>query len=201
MRKALMRLYFEKYDSVAIQPLQTIAGREYEDVCSASAEVRRETGLECAVGLPLMAASEDAPAVARALIAHLPEERKSGDCVVFMGHGARHPAVNFYHELGRALQEMDRNVFLGIMSGAGTLEKLLPCLVSRDVWLLPLLSIIGKHATLDMAGSAPASWKSRIESRGHTCLPVLKGTSEYAGIINIWLDNLERAITGLETRT
>lgn len=68
---------------------------------------------------------------------------------------------------------------------------------ARTVWLLPLLSIIGKHAEQDMAGEHPDSWRSRIEAAGFSCRPVLTGTVEYAGFARIWLKHLARAMTTL----
>jgi hypothetical protein len=65
------------------------------------------------------------------------------------------------------------------------------------VWLLPLLSTIGKHAEQDMAGEHPASWRSRIEAAGFVCRPVLKGTVEYAGFAAIWLAHLAAALDRL----
>jgi hypothetical protein len=67
----------------------------------------------------------------------------------------------------------------------------------KKVWLLPLLSTIGKHAEQDMAGDHPASWRGRIEAAGLICRPVLKGTVEYAGFAGIWLEHLARAMARL----
>ena len=66
-----------------------------------------------------------------------------------------------------------------------------------DGWLLPLLSIIGKHAEHDMAGAHPESWRGRIEAAGIECRPVLKGTVEYEGFTKIWAAHLEKAIASL----
>jgi sirohydrochlorin cobaltochelatase len=68
----------------------------------------------------------------------------------------------------------------------------------RHVWLLPLLSIIGRHALRDLAGQEEQSWKSRFEAADIACTPVLKGSAEYPGLIRIWLDHLERALRALE---
>ena len=63
------------------------------------------------------------------------------------------------------------------MSPPNELETIIPSLVSEVVWLMPLLSVVGKHAINDMAGSAADSWRSRIEAAGRRCNPVLKGIS------------------------
>jgi sirohydrochlorin cobaltochelatase len=59
---------------------------------------------------------------------------------------------------------------------------------------LPLLSVIGRHALRDLAGPEEQSWKSRFEAAGVACTPVLKGSAEYSGFIQIWLDHLALAL-------
>lgn len=191
--KALRRLCFEKFGEVAVQPLQTIPGREHAEVCAAVDEVAAQEGLVCHVGAPLLAGPEDVAEAALALIRHLPLERASREDVVLMGHGARHAAVARYEELARAVNGLDPHVHVGAMNGAVTLEDILPRLSSDRVWLMPLLSVVGRHALRDMAGEQECSWRSRIEALGRHCVPVLRGTAEYAGIAGIWLRHLEAA--------
>lgn len=193
--KALWRLHFENFDSVAIQPLQTLPGREYEELCLAVDEVRGQGRMECAVGKPLLGASM--AAVTAALLQYIPELRLPDENVIFMGHGAKHAAQSLYVDLGSELAKTDSRVFIGTMAGALCLEKLLPKLSSREVWLLPLLSCIGQHALRDMAGSEPQSWKTRLERAGHFCRPVLSGMVESPGLANIWLGHLEVALATL----
>ncbi|MGE9984790.1 sirohydrochlorin cobaltochelatase [Desulfovibrio sp. SGI.169] len=190
--KALRRLCFEKFGEVAVQPLQTIPGREHAEVCAA-VEVAAREGLVCHVGAPLLAGPEDVAEAALALIRHLPPERGPHEDVVLMGHGARHAAVARYGELARAVNGLDARVHVGAMNGAVTLEDILPRLSSERVWLMPLLSVVGRHALRDMAGEQACSWRSRIEALGRHCVPVLRGTAEYAGIAGIWLRHLEAA--------
>lgn len=192
--KALRRLSFEKFTQVAVQPLQTIPGSEHAEVCAAVDEVAVEDGLVCRVGTPLLATEEDVQEAALALIRHLPAERAPGEDVVFMGHGARHAAVARYVHLARAVSLLDGRVHVGAMNGAMLLEDILPLLSSPRVWLMPLLSVVGRHALQDMAGENALSWRARIEASGFHCLPVLKGTAEYAGFAEIWLRHLEDAV-------
>lgn len=193
VRKALMRMYYEHFDSIAIQPLQTINGREYEDVLAAADDVGRTMSINCVVGSPLLSGSADMPRIASAFLDVLPAERLADEDVIFMGHGARHASVALYSHLDREIRKRDSHVRIGTMSGQNGLEKLLPQLSSRRVWLLPMLSIIGQHALRDMAGANPESWKSRIVSHGHECMPILRGMAQFAQISEIWLDHLDKA--------
>ena len=191
--KALRRLCFEKFTEVAVQPLQTIPGREHAEVCAAVDEVAAQEGLVCHVGAPLLADPEDVTEAALALIRHLPPERGPHEDVVLMGHGARHAAVARYEDLAQTVSALDPHVHVGAMNGAVMLENILPRLSSAKVWLLPLLSVVGRHALRDMAGEQACSWRSRIEAHGRQCVPVLRGTAEYAGIAGIWLRHLTEA--------
>lgn len=193
--KALWRLRYEGYEAVAVQPLQTIPGREYGQVCEACQLISEQTGMACAVGNPLLGC--DLENVARALLKHLPEGRDPGENVVFMGHGAKHPAWSLYCDLNKAMQGLDSGVFVGAMSGASGLDDILPQLNSRIVWLMPLFSTVGGHTLRDMAGSGPKSWKSRLEAAGHLCSPVYSGMLESPDLAAIWLENLAIAINQL----
>lgn len=191
--KALRRLCFEKFDAVAVQPLQTIPGREHGEVRDAVLTVGREMRVPVSIGAPLLSDAGDVARAASALLAGLPSERGGDEDVVFMGHGAKHAACGRYDDLARAVHGQDNHVYVGTMNGATQLADILPALRSKRVWLLPLLSTIGRHALADMAGRAPTSWLSRIEGQGHECRPVLKGTAEYDGIAEIWLEHLALA--------
>ena len=198
VRKALARLSFERYDTTIVQPLQTIAGTEHEEVCISAAEAGRESGMACVVGAPLLATPSDVEDVAQALVSHLPSGRMPGEDVVFMGHGARHGGGARYADLAESLRVLDERVHVGTMGGVMALESILPRLNSSRVWLMPLLSVVGQHALQDMAGEGAQSWRSRIEGEKRQCLPVLKGLAEYPGVAEIWLRHLETAAAEAE---
>ena len=189
--KALRRLCLENFTHVAVQPLQIIPGSEHTDVRADADEAGRLDGLHVSIGTPLLACDEDIRAAAQAVLAD--------EDVVLMGHGSRKQAVTAYAALAGAVQALDARVHVGTMSGALELEALLPRLTSHRVWLMPLLSVVGRHTLEDMAGDAPDSWRSRIEAAGHTCAPVVRGTAEYRAFADIWLRHLEDAVAALPT--
>ena len=190
VRKALRKLCFENFDTILVQPLQTIPGREHEQVLEDAAQVSREQGISIRVGAPLLASSDDIGRVAQALVAHLPKERLLDEDVVLMGHGGAHEAAIAYTSLAKAVHALDTLVHVGAMGGELQLENLLPQLQSHRVWLMPLLATVGRHTLEDMAGQGAQSWRSRIEASGHECVPVLKGTVEHDSVARVWLDHL-----------
>lgn len=195
--KALTRLRFERYGTVVLQPLHTIAGAEHEEVCAAAAAVHGP-GLCCRVGAPLLASAADVEAAARALAGHLPPGREPAEDVVFMGHGARHAGGSRYADLAVALRGLDARLHVGTMGDDLALDSILPRLTSARVWLMPLLSVVGQHALRDMAGAGARSWRSRIEGAERECVPVLRGLAEYPGVAEIWLRHLEGAAAGAD---
>ncbi|MBQ9537128.1 MAG: sirohydrochlorin cobaltochelatase [Desulfovibrionaceae bacterium] len=191
--KALQRLAFEHFTSVVAQPLQTIAGYEYTAMQLAIQKVQAVQNLQVFLGQPLLAEEQDLQRVAESLIRHLPQGRKDFEDVIFMGHGSKHPASAMYAALHDTVQQLDPAVHVGTMQGRVNLDYLLPRLTSTRVWLMPLLSTVGRHTLQDMAGRERTSWRSCLEAAGHICLPVLKGTAEHAAIVDIWLEHLRQA--------
>ncbi|WBF68351.1 sirohydrochlorin cobaltochelatase [Desulfovibrio subterraneus] len=203
VRKALEKMGFEKYTHVAVQSLHIIPGAEYEDLLADGEQMRMQKRLQnVVVGSPLLHTDEDVQRAAEAMLCHLPALRQAGDAVVFMGHGTWHSGDSRYEDLSRAVRSRDEGVFIGTMDGSHTIEDILPALKAgafRRVWLLPLLSVVGRHARKDMAGEGPDSWKSHIEAAGFECLPVLVGVAEYPGFVDIWIRHLGEALRMLES--
>lgn len=203
VRKALEKMSFEKYSHVAVQSLQIIPGNEFADVYGDAASLQSSGAFQAVgVGAPLLSSDDDVRRAAAALVRHLPEERSAEEAVILMGHGARHNAVSRYTDFAQAVSALDSNIHVGTMSEPSALERILQRLGSPEegkrVWLMPLLSVVGRHTLSDMAGKDPQSWRSRIDAAGFTCIPVLKGTAEYSGFIDIWLDHLADAVEQLQ---
>lgn len=195
--QALKRLSFEKFTHIAVQPLQVIPGKEYNDVVELVDSIN-DSFISCSLGKPLLSSDDDIAKTASAVIEHLPVERDKDEHVILMGHGAKHKAVSKYKDLADEVYKLDNKVHIGSMNGAVLLEDILPVLDSKKVWLMPLLSTIGRHVLYDMAGEHENSWKYKIEAAGHICEPILKGTAEYPVFIKLWLDHLEQAINQMK---
>lgn len=194
VEKAITRLHFENFHAVAIQPLQTICGREHEAVLESVREASLKTGLACVTGQPLLSGHAPFQKVAEALLGTLPQDRKSDEEVIFMAHGAKHAASSAYADLALEMSRLDRHVHIASMNGPLLLEEVMRKLSSETVWLFPLLSVVGRHALHDMAGNHPESWKSRLEKAGHSCRPVLQGMAQWEKVSEIWLDSLAKIL-------
>lgn len=205
--KALRRMAFEGFSRIALQPLHVAPGLEYREVMEEAARFTAETrrrggrGVLLAVGEPLLSGRPGSlERACRAMLASVPPERQPDEAVIWMGHGSRHPSSARYTDLGEQANDADPLVFVGTINGETRLEDLLPRLAgTRRAWLLPLLSVVGRHALEDMAGASPASWKSRLEAAGIEGLPVLRGMVEAPAFTEIWLNHLAAILTRPET--
>lgn len=200
--KAIARIGFERFETVAVQSLHVIPGKEFEDLERAvmtaveDGVIRRAT-----LGAPLLACETDVDNTADAIIRHLPTERSEGEAVLIMGHGTWHHGDAAYDRLAAALTTRDPLVRLGTLEGIQSLEPLLADLRKEHVatiWLVPLLAVVGAHVQRDMAGAGPDSWKSRIEAAGFSCIPIMRGAVENEGLADIWIEHLESAVTELD---
>lgn len=202
VQKALLRMGFDRFTHVAVQSLHLIPGKEYEMLLQEVRQAKEKGGPpHVAVGHPLLHESEDVERATDALLEHLPPERKERDAVICVGHGTWHTGAASYQSLYEQLRRLDPRIFIGTLSGEHSLESVLPALRQSGadtVWLLPLLSVIGRHAEEDMAGKGGHSWQSRLEGEGYACRVVLKGTVEYEGFARIWIAHLSRALRQLD---
>ncbi len=202
--KALRRMTFEGITRIAIQPLHVVPGMEYAAIIAEVETFVREAGshvsdLRVGVGEPLLDnRSNYCERACRALLASLPPERHTDEAVLWMGHGSQ-TSSELYNRLGELVQTADPLVFVGTINGSARLEDLLPYLNNvRRVWLLPLLTVVGRHALEDMAGASPHSWLSRLKTAGIQGIPVLRGMVESPAFMHIWLDHLNTALRGIE---
>ena len=225
--KALSRMRFERYTHVAVQPLQLIPGDEFagvsEDCAAAERESSADAPFRVSLGLPMLStgpSSRDSiEATADTLISHISPLRSPDEPVVYMAHGSRHESEHLFHSLSEVIQRRDPHVHVACMIGPNTprdvslddptwpdgLSLLLPDLAaevptSRRIWLLPMLSLVGRHTLEDMAGAGPESWKSRIEAAGWCCQPELRGLADDPAFIELWLDRLEEALLALDNK-
>ncbi|GAB7079852.1 sirohydrochlorin cobaltochelatase [Megalodesulfovibrio paquesii] len=208
VRKALEKMYFERFTHVAVQSLHVTPGAEFEELGQAVEDVCREHGGQrggrcptMALGLPLLALDAEIPAVARAILDTLPPERAPDDLVVLMGHGTSHEADERYDRLAGVLAGLDPLLVVGTMDGTRSLDVVLDELTRMPagrVWLTPLLAVAGAHVLRDMAGPSPESWKSRLEAAGRTVLAVQTGAAERPALAAIWMEHLRRAMESLQ---
>jgi sirohydrochlorin cobaltochelatase len=201
--EALAKLMADGYTHVAVQSLHVIGGREWHDLATVvhGFQSMRTGFRRVAVGYPLCGTTDDLLAVAEALLADLPEDRKPGQAVVFMGHGTHHPGGVAYPALAYILQKNDPLAFMGAVEGYPELGEVKAALVEQGVrkaYLLPFMTVAGDHAQNDMAGEGEDSWKSVLTAAGIECEPVMESILENPAIVNVYMDHLKALMSRFE---
>lgn len=183
--QALERIAAEGYTDVVVQPTHILPGEEYAKLLALAAPYApRFAALR--YGKPLLTGWRDYLEVARVLMEELPAPAE-GEAVLLMGHGTEHPVNAAYAQLEYVLHDAgwDR-AFVGTVEGYPALDQVLRRLAEYPsvtrVRLYPLMLVAGDHATNDMAGPDPDSWRSRLEAAGYAVSCHLQGLGESPGI-------------------
>jgi sirohydrochlorin cobaltochelatase len=191
---ALAKMLEAGFTHVAVQSLHTIGGEEFHDLRRAAHAFHYPGGFQrILVGYPLLATQKDMEKAVGAILENIPKARKKDEAVVLMGHGTHHPSNAFYAALMFQVQRKDPKVFIGCVEGYPEIDEIKAMLKEKKIkkaYLMPLMSVAGDHARNDMAGPEEDSWKSILTQAGIECMPILKGTAEYANFVQIWVDHL-----------
>lgn len=201
---AMAKLMDEGHAKVVMQSLHMIPGQEFHELYANGKLFGQMAGgfEQVMVAYPLLSSDESMDKVLQIVAAKIvPKERKPGEAVVLMGHGAHHPSDAVYSALMYKAQKLDANMYVATVEGHPTFDEVKEALVKKGVkkaYLVPLMTVAGDHATNDMAGPEPESWKSQLTTAGIESVPVLKGLAEFDPIVEIWLDNLKVAMAHLQ---
>lgn len=191
---ALAKMIDEGFTHVAVQSLHTIAGAEYHDLRRVVDSFKMMGAFESIMlGYPMMGTQEDMERTVSAILAVIPDGRKTDEAVVFMGHGTHHPSNAFYAALNFQVQFRDPNIFIGTVEGYPDIDTVIALLRRNKIekaYLMPFMSVAGDHAKNDMAGDDEDSWKSILTREGFEVVTVLKGTAEFDEFVDIWVDHL-----------
>lgn len=196
---ALARLMDEGHSRIAVQSLHMMTGIEFHELHVNAMKFGEMRGgpKKIAVGMPLLSSDADLELVADTLMTLLPSERKPEEAVVLMGHGSHHPSDAVFSAMMYKFQKRDPNVFVGTVEGHPDVEDIKGQLLAKGIkkaYLVPFMSVAGDHATNDLAGDEPDSWKSLLTAAGVACVPVLKGMAEYDAIADIWVAHLKETM-------
>lgn len=200
---ALAKMMEDGFTHVAVLSLHVIPGIEFHDLYANTQLFSQMVGgfERILVARPLLSSHEDMTQVAQALLMNIPQNRKSEDLIVYMGHGSeKHPSDAIYAAMNFVFQGLDANVFVATISGYPSLDELLPEIMKRNAkkaYLIPFMAVAGDHARNDMAGDQPDSMKSLLAAKGIICEAVLSGVVEYPEVIEVWLKHLREVFEQL----
>lgn len=170
---------------------------ELEQTVSAFAARKGRLG-HLAIGHPLLTSEGNAARAIKAVLSGLPAAPMPEEAIVLIAHGSKEPeAIRTIQSSVSLCRRIDRRLFMGMMLGSPSLgEVIQQCRDAgvKKVWLVPLMIAAGYSARDDIAGAGAASWKSQFEEAGIRCVPVVKGLGEYAGVVEVWMDQADELL-------
>lgn len=201
--EALAKMADDGFKKVAVQSFHVIPGSEYHDLLRI---VKAFEGLpkgiqKITLGAPLIFHHEDNVELAEVIDQLFRKKLGENDVLLFMGHGTEHSANICYPGFQYYLEQKSENYLLGTVEGVPTFDDMLKKLQHKKtnaVFLTPFMSVAGDHATNDMAGDEPDSWKSQLEESGFNVQLMMKGLAEYDAVVQIWIKHLKKAYDELE---
>lgn len=192
--EAMERMIRDGITDLIVQPTHVINGIENdqmkEDVLTYASSFD-----SIAFGTPLLSSTSDNEDAIRAVMAEW--NLKEKEVLVFMGHGTTHYANTVYAAMDYTFKDLGYpNVFLGTVEAYPSLQSLLRQLhvfQPEKVHLAPFMIVAGDHASNDMSGEDPDSWKSRFEAEGFPVECHMKGLGEYEGIRQLFVRHASEA--------
>lgn len=200
---ALAGLRQEGFTHVAVQPLHVVPGAALRRL-HAALQARRagpDPFVALQAGAPLLNTDEDARRTVQAVLADLPVSRQPDEGVILVAHGSREAAAQVaYAAVARALDCQDGRVLLGSTVGwPDRAHAVRWCAATgvRRVYLLPFTVTAGRTALAALAPEGAASWLAPLRAAGVVCSGVPRGLAEYPGVVELWLEHLDRALGSL----
>jgi len=173
----LKRLVTEDFDSVDLLAAFLSSGEEYHKLRSTVSAF--SSTLKISVTRPPLSGLSSLREFLKRAISAIPKERKSGESVLFMGHGNHDGRSDFaYLAMDLELKKIDIDFHLACVEGNPPPEEAFGKLLPGKVWLIPFMLTAGDHALNDMAGDDSGSWKKRLEASVHECRCILHGLGE-----------------------
>ena len=196
VKEAFERMIADGITDVIVQPTHVINGIE-NDIMTEEALSYNSHFSTIRFGTPLLTSMDDNNYIIDA-IHHEFSDLSQDEVLVLMGHGTTHYANAIYAALDYMFKEKGcPNIFLGTVEAYPSMDTLLHMVKEyqpKQVVLAPFMIVAGDHATNDMAGDDPNSWRSQFEAAGFPVKCVLKGLGEYPDIRKLFLQHVEEAI-------
>ncbi|MGA1846281.1 sirohydrochlorin cobaltochelatase [Deferribacter abyssi] len=209
----LGQLSDEGYKNIVIQTTHIFHGEEFSDVLEyarglnsiKTIKERWKPFNKIVVGRPALGTygdkydyHEDIKEVVKALRPDIELARKYDAALVYMGHGNEYYSTGAYIETEEMFNEMypDMKTFIGVVEGYPSLEIVLKKLRQsgkKKVVLKPFMVVAGDHASNDMAGDEPDSWKNILQREGYKVIPVIEGLGSNDAFARIFVEHLKDA--------
>lgn len=192
----LEKLAAAGYDDVVIMPTHLTAGEEFQNkLVPAAGEFAGRFGSLSLMEPVLSVKAAGDFCFLTADVLGL-SQLMPGEDMVFMGHGSPHQHNEAYELLQQYVDGQGWPVHIGVVeqddypNQQDVLKRLAERGV-RKVYLRPLLLAGGNHATKDLAGEHPASWRSVLQGAGLAVRCSTRGLGEYEAFRELYVQKLK----------
>ncbi|TKB27158.1 hypothetical protein FCL47_08240 [Desulfopila sp. IMCC35006] len=189
--QVLQNLAARGVSRVIVQSLHLFPGTEFHRLAKNSAQ----SGLECALGMPLLTSPQDYDQIGeilRPVIDARPEK-----AIVVLGHGTDHPIWTAYYCLEKILRrKFSPRIFVGVVEKSPDTTQLVDEIAESgftEVCIIPLFLVAGMHYRRDIISHNPSSWQSRLEEKGLRVESIAHGLGMYDGFENIIIRHIMEA--------
>lgn len=191
--EAIAQLQAQGWQQAVMQSLHVVPGQEFEKL-----QQIKPSGMEIAVGAPLMSSDADIEAVIEILVTEFQSDRAN----IIVCHGnSKYAHFNEQNiALAKRLRQQFPHVFVASVEGAveiTAIESAKEAITDGKVHFIPLMMVAGDHILNDVLGDEADSWKNRLGATTCTCAAAL-GYNEK--IINLFFNHLETALIKLTNR-
>ncbi len=192
---ALERLLRDDFRMVAVLPTFLAPGASQREL----EERLKPWGEACfclRVAQPLLSEKEQIRELAGILVNSYPV--RSGEAVLFMGHGASGEDNRCYRQLEEEIQSREGYPgYVALLHGASGPEKSIGAIRAagyKRVRLVPLMVSAGIHVIKNMAGETPESWKNLCIASGLNPECERTGLGELPEVCRMYHKQLEKLI-------
>lgn len=195
VEEALERIRSDGVRDLLVQTTHILAGEEYALTLEALNAYKPHFS-SIRLGAPLLMDNQDMDELAAILERSFPEVDR--DCLLaFMGHGSDKIDSPVYEKLEKSfLRDGFGNYCVGTVEfhpGFAPILERVRKEKPRKVFLTPLMVVAGDHATNDMAGEDPDSWRSQLQAEGVETVCLLRGLGENPEVRKMYVRHADAA--------
>lgn len=196
VKEAMEQMAADGITDVIIQPTHVINGIE-NDLMKEDALSYQDQFRSLSFGTPLLTSEQDNWDMIQAIADEF-SSLSDEEALVLMGHGTTHYANSIYAALDYSFKDKGhKNIFLGTVEAYPSMETLMKMICEKapkKVILAPFMIVAGDHATNDMAGDDPESWRCQFENQGFLVECCLKGLGEYPAVREIFIRHIREVM-------
>lgn len=189
--EVLQKLATRNISKVIVQSLHLFPGTEFHSLM----QISKKSGLECAVGMPLLTSPEDYDQIGeifRPIITKRPEK-----AILVLGHGTNHPVWTAYYCLEKILRmKFGSRIYVGVVEKYPHSTHIVDEIADRgftEVCIIPLFLVAGMHYQRDIISDSATSWQSRLQNRKITVESIDYGLGLYPGFEKIIIRHIAEA--------